>query len=298
LRVKTLRKAIAKSLPFFVRRLTPRPIAQHLYFDGTFHARLYGTKTLQLNHESHQIENEIYWKGFEDCHEGTSTRIWVELIRRIQPNVIWDVGANSGTYGLLAKALNPSAEVHFFEPLPRAILMIKENLFLNKFSCYVHEYGLGEFDGEAQIFLPKGNDFPTSVTVNWNSTGQGDEADTLVIEVCRAETVISKGTANIPALVKMDVETYEPEVLAGFGTFFPKSGIFLIEILSDELALRLQEFFPESDYDFYNIDDQKGSFYKTRQLGKSTHYNCLILPKILNKSVELKSIKGFTDRGS
>ncbi len=290
-----IRKLLARSTPYFVRQWVPLEIAKHLYFSGTFHARLSGKKIAMLGAKGHQIENEIYWKGFEGCHEGTSMRIWVELIRKFRPKVIWDVGANSGTYGLLAKALNPSSEVHFFEPLPRAIHTIKENLLLNKFSCHIHECGLGEFDGEAKIFLPKGNDFPTSVTVNKNLTGQGDEADSLIIDVCRAETMISVGKANTPALIKMDVETYEPEVLAGFGISFPNNSIFLIEILSDEIAQRLQEFFPESSYDFYNIDDQKGIFYNTKLLGKSRHYNYLILPKILNKSFKLQRVKGYTD---
>jgi len=132
--------------------------------------------------------------------------------------------------------------------------------------------------------------------VNKNTTGEGGGADSLNIEVCRADSVISKGEANIPDLVKLDVETYEPEVLAGLGAAFPRSVIFLIEILSDELASGIQGFFPESDYDFYNIDDRQGSFYRTRLLSKSTHYNYLILPKFMNKSVELQRIKGFTDR--
>ena len=296
MKVKSLRKVIAKSFPFFTRRLIPTQLAQHLYFNGTFNARVYGKKTLKLIHEGHQIENEIYWKGFEDCHEGTSTRVWIELITTFKPRVVWDVGANSGTYGLLAKALNPESEIHFFEPLPRAIQTIKENLLLNKFEGYVHEFGLGEYDGQAQIFLPIGNDFPTSVTVNKNTTGEGGGADSLSIEVCRADSVISKGEANVPDLVKLDVETYEPEVLAGLGPSFPRSAIFLIEILSDELALGIQGFFPEADYDFYNIDDRQGSFYRTRLLSKSTHYNYLILPRFMNKSVELQRIKGFTDR--
>jgi len=67
-KVKSLRKVIAKSSPFFIRRLIPTQLAQHLYFNGTFNARVYGKKTLKLIHEGHQIENEIYWKGFEDCH--------------------------------------------------------------------------------------------------------------------------------------------------------------------------------------------------------------------------------------
>src|SRR5690349_2365628 len=41
----------------------------------------------------------------------------LELLRPFEPKVIFDIGANIGTWTLLAKALYPNAEIHAFEPL-------------------------------------------------------------------------------------------------------------------------------------------------------------------------------------
>ena len=64
-----IRSVIAKVIPFYIRQLIPMRIAQHLYFSGTFTARLKGKPLVNLINKGHQIENEIYWHGFEGCHE-------------------------------------------------------------------------------------------------------------------------------------------------------------------------------------------------------------------------------------
>jgi len=40
----SIRKLVAKALPFQIRKWIPLRIAQHLYFKGVFEARLYGKK--------------------------------------------------------------------------------------------------------------------------------------------------------------------------------------------------------------------------------------------------------------
>src|ERR1700722_2955050 len=43
----------------------------------------------------------------------------VELAGQAGINVIYDIGANVGTWSLLAKALIPAARIHAFEPLAK-----------------------------------------------------------------------------------------------------------------------------------------------------------------------------------
>ena len=278
MKFETLRKCLARSSPFFVRKHLPRQLIKHLYFSGVFDARLNGNKITKLVHVGHQIENEIYWKGFEDSHEGKSLELWTRLIEIFKPQVIWDIGANSGTYGLLAKAILPQSEICFFEPIPNATKLIHENLKLNGYDGKVFEFALGEYDGKGQIYLPSGNNFPTSVTVNKNTTKEGEKFDVMSVDVHRIDTLLKQENLQLPQLVKIDVETYEPEVLSGFGPAFPKRCIFLIEILENEIAFKLQKIFSSGSYVFYNIDDQKKTFRQTETLGKSDFYNYLIIP--------------------
>jgi FkbM family methyltransferase len=274
----SIRRLVAMVLPYWIRKIIPLRISQHLYFKGVFEARLFGKKTVKLLHVGNQIENEIYWRGFEGCHEKKSMRVFASIIQNLAPKVVWDIGANSGTYGMLAKALKPDCSVVFFEPIPKAVEMIKANLKLNGFEGKVFEIAVGDFDGAGEIFFEKGRDFATSVTVNQNTVSKSSESDVMNIQVRRLDTLIAEHGLKSPELVKLDVETYEYEVLKGWGSQFPTTTIFLIEILRYELALKLEEFFPEDKYQFWNIDDRNNSVRKVAKLEKSDFYNLLIMP--------------------
>ena len=282
----SIRKLVAKALPFQIRKRIPLRIAQHLYFNGVFDGRLYGKKIVKLLHSGHQIENEIYWRGFEGCHEKKSMQVFASIIVQLQPKTVWNIGANSGTYGILSKALKPDCEVIFFEPIPNAVKLINANLSLNKFDAQIFEIAVGDFDGEGEIFFQKGHDFATSVTVNQNTVPTGIESDAMIIQVQRLDTLIAKHALKSPGLVKLDVETYEYEVLEGWGLNFPADAIFLIEILREDLAQKIGKFFPQDEYQFWNIDDREENIRRVAKLGKSDFYNFLIVPNSKGKSVE------------
>ena len=286
-----IRSAIAKSTPYFIRRHVPLKVLQHLYFSGVITARLNGKPVAKLINKGHQIENEIYWRGFDGCHEKKSMQIFAEILRVIEPKVVWDIGANSGTYGILAKALVGSADLYFFEPIPKAAEMIRENLALNNFSAVVFELALGDYDGQGEIYFSKGTDFATSVTVNKNTVQQDQASEAMRISVRRADSLINEYDLSIPDLVKLDVETYESEVMEGFAQTQFGDCIFLIEILSDDLAQKLISFFPSHKYDFYNINDRDSGIRKTESLSKSDFYNYLISPKSLNLGLNLDSLQ-------
>jgi len=281
-----IRKLVAGVFPYWVRKIIPLRISQHLYFNGVFTARFYGKKTVKLLHVGNQIENEIYWRGFEGCHEKKSMQIFASIIQNLAPKVVWDIGANSGTYGMLAKALKPDCDVVFFEPIPKATAIIEKNLSTNNFEAKIFEMALGDFDGVGEIFFEKGHDFATSVTVNKNTVPKGTKSDSMKIQVRRLDSITAELGLTQPDLVKLDVETYEYEVLTGWGTQFPDEAIFLIEVLQADLAAKLTEFFPESRYLFWNIDDSNSTMRQVTKLGKSDFYNFLVVPKILSNSIE------------
>jgi hypothetical protein len=154
----------------------------------------------------------------------------------------------------------------------------------------VFEIAIGDFEGEGEIFFEKGYDFATSVTVNRNTVPDGLVSEALKIGVRRLDSLIEEQSLNTPELIKLDVETFEYEVLKGWGTEFPVNAIFLIEILREDLAFKLEEFFPVDRYEFWNIDDRKKSMSKMAKLEKSDFYNVLIIPT--SKSEAFKNLPG------
>jgi hypothetical protein len=106
------------------------------------------------------------------------------------------------------------------------------------------------------------------------------------IQVRRLDFLIQKYALKSPYLVKLDVETYEYEVLKGWGSQFPTSAIFLIEIMQEKIAVKLLEFFPEDKYQFWNIDDRNGKMRRVVKLCKSDFCNFLIVPISVSKDIE------------
>ena len=284
--LNNVRMVIAKVIPYWIRRKIPLQIAPHMYFTGTFDARLFGKKIVKLLHTGYQIENEIYWRGFDGCLEKKSMQIFARIVQHAHPKVVWDIGANSGTYGILTKALQSDCEVVFIEPIPKAVELLRQNLKINNFTAKVFEIAVGDFDGSGEIYFEEGEDFAYSVTVNQNNVQNQEKSTVREIQVRRIDSLIKQYDLSQPDLIKLDVETYEYEVLLGWGSLFPKSAIWLIEILNDSLALKLKEFFPETEYHFWNIDDQESTMRRVDKLGKSDFYNYLIIPKSISKAVE------------
>jgi hypothetical protein len=145
---------------------------------------------------------------------------------------------------------------------------------------------LGDFDGEGKIYLPKGADFAYSVTVNKDTTSDHISSTMMKIKVSKAESILLECACPLPDLIKLDVETFEPEVLKGFGGRFPSDSIFLIEVLTNSNADKLRQFFTSKLYDFYNINDAKKTLRQTVEIEKSDFYNYLVIPK--SRSTEFK----------
>jgi hypothetical protein len=78
-----------------------------------------------MMHHGHQLENDLFWAGYGNNWERTSLRLWGWLAR--DAKCIFDVGANTGTYALAARAVNAEAEVEAFEPVDRVYTKLQIN---------------------------------------------------------------------------------------------------------------------------------------------------------------------------
>ena len=107
------------------------------------------SSVLLFNNNS-TLASLFFWMGLGG-YEPTSLKIWLQLAK-VSAN-IYDVGANFGVFGLIAKAEKPSAKIHFFEPLIRNVRLIQKNIEVNRFSdCFVNNVAVSEQDGKANFF--------------------------------------------------------------------------------------------------------------------------------------------------
>lgn len=127
-------------------------------------------------------------------------------------DVVWDVGANIGLYSaVLSRLVGPLGQVVAFEPEPRARERLAQNIELNRAgNVRVESVALGRRSERARFFTAsEGVDGSHSLV---NDSGSGT---VLEIDVERGDVVRRKLDLRVPAVVKVDVEGAEDDVLEG-----------------------------------------------------------------------------------
>lgn len=118
-----------------------------------------------------------------------------------------DVGANVGTYTVLASAVIGATSISF-EPVPSTFANLHRNVRLNDIGalCELHNVGLSSQKG----FLTFTTDHDTTNRVVKGSVSCSQNS--IQVPVTTLTAVVGKRT---PALMKIDVEGFEAEVLRG-----------------------------------------------------------------------------------
>lgn len=280
-----------KQKMFTIVRSIFRPgkhLYKHLHFKGDFEIQVAEGHSIKMRHFGYELENEIFWSGLEGGWEKTSVGIWKQLVAKA--DVIFDIGANTGVYSLIAKSLNPNAKVYAFEPVKRVYKKLLINNELNHFDIISLNVAASNIDGKAIIY-----DAPTehvySVTVNRNMTEPDSNAVAVEIDVTRLDTLIEKMSIPKIDLMKIDVETHEAEVLEGLGRYLNQfRPTMLIEILTDEVGERVESLLKDKNYLYFNIDEATDSVRRVPTITKSDYYNYLVCSKAVATELNLLQI--------
>ncbi len=231
----------------------PEYIYKHLHFRSSFTVKINDSKRFKLYHNNSWIENEIFWNGLGKSWEKVSIQLWMKLCEN--SSIIFDIGANTGIYSLVAKAINPKAKVYAFEPLLIFYDILQKNNSLNHYDIL---------------------SYPLAIS---NNTGE------VIIDDYSAKQKTIKTKCITLDLIKIDVEKHEPEVLQGFKNYLPLfKPTFLIEILNDDIGKKVFDFVNGLGYLYFSIDDIKGTIHQTETITRSKHWNYLFCnPEIASK---------------
>jgi len=291
--MKNAFRKLYEFLPFkqgvfnLMRKMVSLPKKWHayFYFTGDFDSKVDG-KPFKMHNYGYQyhVENELFWGGIENGWEKESLMLWVKL-SKIHNHVL-DIGANTGIFSVITKIVNPSAKVIAFEPMPKIHDKLLYNIQLNNLDVSTTLLALSDYDGEATIY-PTSLEHVYSVTVNKKRDDITTPVHEVKINTIRLDKYIEQNKIENIDLIKIDVETHEPEVLSGMGVYLKKfKPTFLIEIQSDEIAAKIEKLIEGCDYEYYNIDENTG-ITKVNKLNKSTYFNYLICSKEVAKKIGL-----------
>jgi FkbM family methyltransferase len=154
--------------------------------------------------------------------------------------VIYDIGANRGTWTLLAKSIFPDAEIIAFEPLAGHVEEFKKNTG-NLKKIRIFETCLGSKPGKALIQITNYSDAASLLS----PSRKGKKEWSLQVEkrkkvnLTTLDLLIQSGKIPPPDLIKMDVQGYEIEVLKGSsGILAKKEPLLLLEVSFEKFYLK------------------------------------------------------------
>lgn len=287
--LKRLYEAVPFKQPVFqlVRRVVslPEPVYRHLHFKGIIEVPISPTASFRILHHNHMIENELFWNGF-DGWEKVSMELWTRLSRNAR--VIVDIGANTGVYALAASAVQPNALVIAVEPVRRIYEKLAYNASLNQGRIKTVHAAASSRSGVAVLYDLPDREHVLSVSLDpeWNKENAG-LVPVEVPAITVADLLAQHGAPQVD-LLKIDVETYEAEVLRGFLEILRRDRpSMLIEILNDKVAAEVSGMLDGLGYAYYNIDDVSWPPKKTDVLSKSDHFNFLVCRPEVAKSIGL-----------
>ncbi|MBI3558091.1 MAG: FkbM family methyltransferase [Deltaproteobacteria bacterium] len=156
-----------------------------------------------------RIQFMMYARG---CHEPATERVFAE---KLEKNCCFvDAGANIGYFSLLAASLSPSARIFSFEPLPKNVVALHENIRLNGFTnIAVVEKALGEVSGAAWIEAPD----PIRES-GWNTiwpVKPENASNNCIVQIMKLDEFLEGARAPTVDFMKIDVEGNELAVLKG-----------------------------------------------------------------------------------
>ncbi len=127
-------------------------------------------------------------------------------------DTVYDIGANVGYVSLsLVKRVGAKGRVVAFEPVPKNVALLRENIKLNQISIIqVFECAVSDSSGEAVIRV--GEDLAMASLV-WHR--QDASAAEVMIRTVTVDSLVESGEIAPPQFVKIDVEGAEGLALLG-----------------------------------------------------------------------------------
>ena len=218
------------------------------------------------------------------CRGGyNSFVLWIKQLRLPTATRVFDIGANHGDFSRAASACFPQASVWLFEPLP-ALWPRLERLAASRNGRWsVHQFALGatkdllplqasEQDNTIASFLGFSADYHRgnpAATATKSFPTRVEPLD----DFCAQEGITSID------LMKIDVEGFEFDVLAGAGEMLQKTRALIIEVSlirqtggSDDALLRMMEILRASGF---HVLDLIPSLFSREEPWRPLEYNLL-----------------------
>ncbi len=140
--------------------------------------------------------------------------------------VILDIGANLGWYSMLLARRSPHFRIHAFEPEPRNLALLRQNLQQNAITnVTVHAVAVAERNGTMQLFPYHEKNMGRHSLVPQSGCAPIDVQTVVIDELLEAQRI----PPDAVDFVKIDVEGYELPALRGAAKLLAARPVVLAE---------------------------------------------------------------------
>lgn len=223
---------------------------------------------------------------YSGLHEGPDMAFALHFLRA--DDLFVDVGANVGSYTILASGAVGARSISF-EPIKQTFAKMQRNVAVNRLERLAdcHNIGLGGENGV--LYFTVQNDTTNHVATE-SEKSNGDVTEVLVR---RLDDVLND---EVPSLIKIDVEGWEAQVLAGMSKTLTRSKLKAIIAETNAASLRYEEssecsvfrIMAENGFSPYSYDP-----FERRLVPGETPNNTIFLRDIEEVKQRLSSAKKF-----
>lgn len=161
-----------------------------------------------------------YSNGRRGLYHGVAMTLeHIPALRGLNPATVVDIGANRGQFSLLCRELFPGASIFSFEPLTGPASVMR-SLFDGAENFKLFTSAIDEKSGTATMNVSRSDDSSSllPITDQQTETFPGTEkVDTEQVSVGVLSDFLAAPDLSGPALLKIDVQGYELNVLKGCG---------------------------------------------------------------------------------
>jgi FkbM family methyltransferase len=181
-------------------------------------------------------------------YEPDTLACFLAAVHQADGEPVFDVGANIGVFAWLAAALTP-AKVVAFEPTPDLADQMRAICAANGLTVRVEEVALGAASGTAELFLSDKTDSSNSLRAGFRPSHKS-----VSVPVERVDDYVAR-TGLAPAVMKIDTESTEPDVLRGATRLLAERRPWIIcEVLAGRTEADLTAILAPLGYSWYRID--------------------------------------------
>ena len=180
-------------------------------------------------------------------YEPETMAAFLAAISVLDAGEAFDIGANVGVFAIVASVAT-TAHVTGFEPTPQLATTYRGAAAANGLACEIEEIALGARGGTATLYI-------SAKTDSSNSLAQGfrPALDSFNVPIERLDDYIAR-TGRRPAVMKMDTESTEPDVLAGgLETLRTIRPWIICEVLASLTEARLMDILRPLGYRFHHL---------------------------------------------